>query len=85
MTPADTRIAACSALSGRFDVFCRGPGPDGACCRAAIGEPAACAGLFVRPARGPGDPVYPVPSTLTLCPVTLARSLAVPTDSTLGG
>ncbi|MBV9101842.1 MAG: hypothetical protein JOZ46_10500 [Candidatus Dormibacteraeota bacterium] len=60
---------------------CAGPATDGSCPRVAIGHLLPCAG-HVLIAAAPDALPYTVPGRATLCPVTLASALAVPSDTT---
>jgi hypothetical protein len=68
--------------TGRSADRCTGPAPNGACPRAQIGDVVACAGEAVIPAKSAGT-TYGVPACMTLCPVTVALSLAVASDTSL--
>ena len=76
------RYTTRQAGSGCLLFGCTGPTSTGACARVGIGEKVACAGGVLTCLDEPSDP-YRVPSQLTLCPITLLQSLAVPTDSSL--
>ena len=68
--------------SGQLLFRCPGPNSNGACGRVAIGATVGCAGNVLTCLDTPADR-YQVPAELTLCPITLLQSLAVPTDSSL--
>jgi hypothetical protein len=70
------------AGSGRLLFTCTGPTSSGACGRVTIGENVACAGEILTCMDTQGDACR-VPNQLSLCPITLLQSLAVPTDSSL--
>ena len=61
---------------------CTGPDANGACPRVRIGETVACSGRALR-LHGVAGAGYAVGSAMTLCPVTLAASLAVPVETDL--
>ena len=62
---------------------CAGPAPDGSCPRVAIGDVLPCAGHVIVLATGEGTIPYQVSRQATLCPVTIAASLAVAPDNLL--
>ncbi len=62
---------------------CIGPSPDGSCPRVRIGAVIPCAGGELVPSWLPGASPYSVSKQMTLCPLTLAEALAVPSDSAL--
>jgi hypothetical protein len=60
---------------------CRGPDSDGSCPRVGVGEVVPCAGCILQPASAGERRPYLVSRQATLCPVTLAQALAVPSDA----
>jgi len=78
----DTTLRIIDEATGSEVQRCAGPAPDGSCPRVAVGELLPCAGHALAPEGSPGQP-YAVPGQATLCPVTLAASLAVSSDSVL--
>lgn len=62
---------------------CAGPDPDGSCPRVRIGAVIPCAGGELVPSWLPGASSYSVSKQMTICPLTLAEALAVPSDSAL--
>lgn len=63
---------------------CTGPAPDGSCPRVAVGELVPCAGAELVAGGVTGGHPYDVPSSMTVCPVTLANMLAVSSDAPFG-
>jgi hypothetical protein len=62
---------------------CTGPDSDGACPRVRIGAVIPCAGAELVPGWLSGASPYSVSTQMTICPLTLAAALTVPTDSAL--
>jgi hypothetical protein len=62
---------------------CIGPDPEGACPRVRVGAVLPCAGADLVPGWLPGASPYSVSKQMTICPLTLAEALAVPSDSAL--
>ena len=83
--PTPNGIRARDAATGGYRTYCVGPLPDGSCPRVRIGEVVDCAGLTITPAWSARPEPYRVQGTLTLCPLTLARALAVPIDTAFAG
>jgi hypothetical protein len=59
---------------------CTGPLPDGSCPRVEIGDILPCAGYALVPEAAAGTQAYAVSGRATLCPVTLAAAIAIPSD-----
>jgi hypothetical protein len=74
--------ATSEADSGQLLFTCTGPDARGACGRVAIGEVVACARKALSRLDG-NDEAYLVPCQMTLCPMTLLQSVAVPAESSL--
>lgn len=70
--------------TGREVQRCAGPDPDGSCPRVPIADILPCAGHPLRLATtAAGGRQYDVSAGATLCPVTVAASLAVTPDTLL--
>jgi hypothetical protein len=71
-----TRIRILDPEGGDEVARCSGPAPDGSCPRVDIGAVIPCAGRVVDALPEFGDRPYTVSMQMTLCPVTVAASLA---------
>jgi hypothetical protein len=80
---AGCRLGILDAASGAQVEQCTGPAPDGSCPRVVIGEVIPCAGHLLIRADAAGGLSYEVSAQMTLCPLTLAASLAVANDNAL--
>lgn len=69
--------------TGQIDAHCDGPLRNGACPRVAMGDVVPCSKHLLVRVGDPSMEGYAVPAELTICPVVLAQSLAVPVETSL--
>ena len=76
MVATQPEILAVNPRTGDIAWRCPGPDEQGACGLVAVGAEVPCIGLALAEGDASGEP-YIVPRHMTLCPMTLARSLGV--------